>query len=98
MGLAIEHFISRLAQFPPTLLMNAAAVIANVQAEGARPEARGDQCANPREYRGLACGDDEAVVFDPDGFNLGGQLEFVSISGRVEQLMDDIVEGQGWNG
>ena len=46
----------------------------------------------------LACGDDEAVVFDPDGFNLRWELEFVSIYGRVEQLMDDAVEGGGWDG
>ncbi len=98
MGLAIVHPVSRLAQCPPTLFMNASAVIANVLAEGAGSEARGDQCANPPEYCGLTCGDDEAVVFDADGFNLGGQLEFVSISGRVEQLMDDIVEGQRWDG
>jgi len=46
----------------------------------------------------LACGDDEAVVFNPDGFNLRRQLEFISIGRRVEQLMDDAVEGHGWDG
>ena len=63
-----------------------------------------DPCLNseqfdydPSEYCGLACGDDETVVFDPDGFNLRRELEFVSISRRVEQLMDDTVEGRGWN-
>ena len=46
----------------------------------------------------LTCGDDESIVFDSDGFNLRGQLEFVSITGRVEQLADYSVEGHGWDG
>jgi hypothetical protein len=29
----------------------------------------------------LSGGDDEGVVLDPDGFNLGRELEFVSILG-----------------
>ena len=33
------------------------------------------------EERPLPCGDDEGVVLDPDGFNLGWKLEFVSILG-----------------
>ena len=46
----------------------------------------------------LASGDDEAVVLDPDGLNLRWKLELVPVYGRVEQLMDDAVEGGGWDG
>jgi hypothetical protein len=33
------------------------------------------------EERLLLCGDDEGVVLDTDGFNLGRELEFVSVLG-----------------
>ena len=63
------------------------------QRSGERYEARGDQkkeCSiaschlSLARLRRLMCGDNEGIVFDPDGFNLRWKLEFVAIGRRVE--------------
>lgn len=84
------------------------AVIIDIWAQGQRLEGRAmsfplarllcDCVTSSSEQSRLACGDDETVVFNSNGFNLRWKLELVPVIGRVEQLMDDAVEGQGWDG
>ena len=67
--------------------MKAPAVIANGQARGTALGDRGDlnkECPSSRlmplaRFRGLTCGDNEGIIFDPDGFNLRRKLELVPI-------------------
>ncbi len=85
------------------ITLRISAVIIDILAQGQRLEGGAmsfpltrllcDCVTNSSEQRRLACGDDEAVVFNSNGFNLRWKLEFVPVSGRVEQLMDDAIEG-----
>ena len=88
--------------------LRVSAVIIDMWAQGQRLEGGAvsfpltrllcDCVTNSSEQRRLACGDDEAVVFNSNGFNQRWKLKLVPVSGRVEQLIDDAIEGHGWDG